>query len=231
MSIWGKLSAVSAIAALMSVSAFANYQIDTSANWKLSLSGTVSLGNYFNQSFSVSNIPVTINQLSNPMDVDNDDEDDFQLVINLGGIFPTGYLEFGLFNDGSGDYVRGDSENPGPFTIPAGTTLSFPGLGSITVPVDVRISNVTVNAVGNIVTQTFSGVNYITQVNGVGGNVGDPNASWVTADVEAYIDNQWQSIGQAQLAIDSWQLVPEPASMLALGAGLASLMGLRRRKR
>lgn len=228
---WMRLSIVSAAAALSVLSAFAAYQINTSASWTFSVAGTVSLPGYFNQLINANGIPVTVNQLSNPMDVDNDDEDDFQIVVNLGGGFPLGFLEFGLFNDWGFDYVRADSVNPGPFLIPAGTTLSFPGFGNITVPVDVRISNVRVNAVGLITTQTFGGVPYITKVTGIGGSPTDPDGSWVTADVEAFIGGSWQSLGTAEFEINRWVLVPEPASMVALGSGLLGLLALRRRKR
>lgn|GEM_PF-3832174 len=108
--------------------------------------------------------------------------------------------------------------------------MAFPGLGSITVPVDVRLSNVRVNAVGLIAVRTIGGVDYITQVARIGGSPSDPNGSWVQADVEAYLSGQWGSIGTADFAIESWSLVPEHASMAALGAGLAGLLALRRRK-
>jgi hypothetical protein len=49
------------------------------------------------------------------------------------------------------------------------------------------------------------------------------NASWVSASV-------YVGTGQANFAYGV-QAIPEPASMLALGAGLAGLLGLRRRRK
>ncbi|MEJ5296946.1 MAG: PEP-CTERM sorting domain-containing protein, partial [Armatimonadota bacterium] len=41
----------------------------------------------------------------------------------------------------------------------------------------------------------------------------------------------WSPAGANSFTTESWfEIVPEPASVLALGAGLVSLLGLRRRK-
>ncbi len=74
--------------------------------------------------------------------------------------------------------------------------------------------------------------NFTLTVNHLDGTeTGTATGNWGSGvSVSAFGFNNFNSGGFQDFIFDNIQVIPEPASLLALGAGLAGLMGLRRRK-
>ncbi|MFQ3609897.1 MAG: PEP-CTERM sorting domain-containing protein [Fimbriimonadales bacterium] len=137
---------------------------------------------------------------------------------------------------GTGSIVSGAFSTAGPILIPGGTIsgISF----------DIRLRNIVVNLHGTVTGFTTSAPGYpdsfghrVYEITGTPTTdpfSTNPNTTWgQIRDIEANF-GFWVRIGQANLDIDSWRAyrpVPEPASMLALGSGLVSLIAMRRRRK
>jgi hypothetical protein len=194
-------------------------------DWLFSMSGSVFIPSLnVTLPVSASGQAVSISQSGNSFD---DGFNDFQAPLSVPPL-PSITLDGGFFTISGNPGVKVFKFEPGPINI--------------TSPVPAILTNITLNLAGLIsgvnpaITDSFGSRVYL--INGIPSTdpwSNNPDTSWgFVESIVANLGGGFIPLGPGQLTFESWELsrpVPEPASMAALGAGLAGLLGLRRRRK